>query len=142
MINYSIWFFWSFFDFLHSNVPHSKCCTEVVHAIFYMHQTSGKCASMRMCDHTHQMDKTVFMTIICYQLPKVVSDVRVCLQVVTTTLRPPTQRHNKKQKNTKPSTDRQRHVGQRHMTNMSLSQGNKKIAIRKLPATNNFGSYQ
>ena len=104
----------------------------MVHAIFYMHQISGTCASMCMCDHRHQMDKTVFMTIVCYQLPKVVSDVRVCLQVVTTTLRPPTQRHNKKQKNTKPSTDRQRHVGQRHMTNMSLSQENKKIAIRKL----------
>ena len=26
-------------------------------AIFYTHQTSGTCAGMCMCDHTHQMDK-------------------------------------------------------------------------------------
>ena len=30
----------------------------MAHAIFYMHQTSGVCAVMCTCDHTHQMEKT------------------------------------------------------------------------------------
>ena len=30
----------------------------MAHAIFYMHQTSGACAGVCACDHTHQMEKT------------------------------------------------------------------------------------
>ena len=36
----------------------------MVHAIFYMHQTSGVCARMCAPDHTHQMEKTVPSTVI------------------------------------------------------------------------------
>ena len=31
---------------------------RVLHAIFYMHQTSDVCAGMCVYDHTHQMEKT------------------------------------------------------------------------------------
>ena len=37
---------------------------KVVGAIFYMHQTSGACAGVCTCDHTHQMDKTGFTSFI------------------------------------------------------------------------------
>ena len=30
----------------------------MAHAIFHMHQTSGTCAGMCMCDHMHWMGKT------------------------------------------------------------------------------------
>ena len=30
----------------------------MAHAIFYMHQTSGVCVGMCMCDCTHQIEKT------------------------------------------------------------------------------------
>ena len=30
--------------------------TEVAHANFYLHQTSGKCAGKWKCSHMHQMD--------------------------------------------------------------------------------------
>ena len=30
----------------------------MVHATFYMHQTSGACAGMCACNHSHQMGKT------------------------------------------------------------------------------------
>ena len=33
--------------------------TEVVCAIFYMHQTSGTCAGMIVYNQMHQMEKTV-----------------------------------------------------------------------------------
>ena len=49
-----------FFDFLHSKVPDNKCREEkVACAIFYMHQNSGVCAGVCMCNCTHQMDKSV-----------------------------------------------------------------------------------
>ena len=31
----------------------------MVHAVFYTHQSIGACAHVCMCDHTHQMKKTV-----------------------------------------------------------------------------------
>ena len=34
-----------------------------MHAIFYMHQTSGMSAGMCMCNRTHQMDKAVVLLI-------------------------------------------------------------------------------
>ena len=37
---------------------------KVVGAIFYMHQTSGACAGVCTCDHTHQMDKTGFTSFV------------------------------------------------------------------------------
>ena len=36
MINCSIWYFWSFFDFLHSNVPGSKCCKQKWCVVFFI----------------------------------------------------------------------------------------------------------
>ena len=33
--------------------------TEVVHAIFYIHQTSGACTGMCMCNCMHQIEKIV-----------------------------------------------------------------------------------
>ena len=57
MINYSIWCFWSLFDFFNSNVPLNKCHRQVACATFYTHQTSGVCAGMCICDRTHQIEK-------------------------------------------------------------------------------------
>ena len=34
----------------------------MAHAIFYTYQNSGMCAGMCMCDHMHQMEKTVILT--------------------------------------------------------------------------------
>ena len=36
--------------------------TEEARAIFYMHQTTGKCADVCTCDHMHQIAKTVKLT--------------------------------------------------------------------------------
>ena len=35
IINYSIWFFWSFFHFLHSNVPDIKCHKQKWRVLFF-----------------------------------------------------------------------------------------------------------
>ena len=35
--------------------------TEVVCAVFHMHQTSGVCAGTCMCTRVHQMEKTAFL---------------------------------------------------------------------------------
>ena len=32
----------------------------MVRAIFYMHETSGICAGVCVCNHTYQMEKTAF----------------------------------------------------------------------------------
>ena len=34
----------------------------MVHAIFYMHQTSGASAGMCVCDRTHQLKKTAIVS--------------------------------------------------------------------------------
>ena len=37
VINYSIWCFWSFFCFLHSNIPDNKCYKQKWHVLFFKH---------------------------------------------------------------------------------------------------------
>ena len=48
-----IWCFCSFIFF----IPMPQAITKVVHAIFYMQQTSGACAGICTCNRMHQMDK-------------------------------------------------------------------------------------
>ena len=46
------------FLFLHCDVPNNKLSTEVGWDIFNMHQTSGACAGVCVCDRMHQMEET------------------------------------------------------------------------------------
>ena len=49
----------SFFHFLHSNIPDNKCHKQKWRMLFfYTHQTSGTCAGVCACNRTHQMNKT------------------------------------------------------------------------------------
>ena len=51
--------FLTFLSFLHYNVLDNCVINRVKCPIFYTHQTSGACAGVCACDHTHQMEKTV-----------------------------------------------------------------------------------